>query len=103
MPTKLKKLTGKNQYGVEETTWPEVRSQVAKINPDIAKIIDGLPSKENCPLLLAKYPYGADIHKSGLAYFPTSDGTLVSLDDPRLTIVPHQSKNQVWLYFSIPI
>ncbi len=85
------------QFGLESVTWRQVRSQITKINPKLARIIDNLKPGDEYTLILAKYPYGVDIHKAGVACFPTKEGTLTTLDNVQLlnaNIATGKSKNK---------
>ncbi len=65
-------------FGIKETYWDEVREDVARLNPELAKICDEISPGKDCPLLRIRYPYGATIVDKGTFNLPHM-GNLVPL------------------------
>lgn len=55
---------------IETKTWQEIRSEVGKVNPELARIVDNLPSLENDPLIKVSYDFGELIIKDGTLQLP---------------------------------
>lgn len=56
--------------GIKETYWDEVREDVARLNPELAKICDEISPDRKYPLLRLRYPYGATIVDKGVFHLP---------------------------------
>jgi hypothetical protein len=68
----------------QEVFWEDVRDEVYKLNPELAKICDQIsPGKEHS-LLKIRYPYGATIVDKGEFHLPSQEGSLLSLKDERV-------------------
>jgi len=65
-------------YFIKETYWDEVRSDVARFNPELAKICDEISPGKEYPLLRVRYPYGATIVDKGIFHIPYK-GNLVPI------------------------
>ncbi len=83
----------------QEVFWEDVRDEVYKLNPELAKICDQISPGKEYSLLKVRYPYGATIVDKGEFHFPSPDGTLLSLKDDR---VPQFIKKKL-SYCSIPL
>jgi hypothetical protein len=83
MKSIARKLT-ECSFEFEETCWEDMRDEVYKLNPELAKICDEIsPGKEHT-LLKIKYPYGATIVDKGEFHLPSTAGELISLQDDRV-------------------
>ncbi|MBX9621582.1 MAG: hypothetical protein K2X28_06110 [Alphaproteobacteria bacterium] len=83
----------------QEVFWEDVRDEIYKLNPELAKICDQIsPGKEHS-LLKVRYPYGATIVDKGEFHLPSSDGSLLSLKSDH---VPDFIKKKL-SYCSIPL
>lgn len=92
---KLKEWT----LDVQEVFWEDVRDEIYKLNPELAKICDQIsPGKEHS-LLKVRYPYGATIVDKGEFHLPSPDGSLLSLKSDH---VPDFIKKKL-SYCSIPL
>lgn len=92
---KLKEWT----LDVQEVFWEDVRDEIYKLNPELAKICDQIsPGKEHS-LLKVRYPYGATIVDKGEFHLPSPDGSLLSLKSGH---VPDFIKKKL-SYCSIPL
>ena len=56
---------------IKEVTWEQVKSSVTRANPQLADIIEELKPPKSHTLVLARYPYGVDIRRKGIGYFPS--------------------------------
>jgi len=78
-------MISSGSYGsLEELTWQDVRTKVARVNPIFAKIVDDLNPSKEFGLYKARYPFGSEILKHGTLYLPFNDG-LLPITDPKLT------------------
>lgn len=70
---------------IEELTWKDVRVEVAKINSELAKIIDEIDPDREYTVFKASYPFGSAILKGGHFYLPNQSGDLVPLHSPEIS------------------
>ena len=61
-------MSYKNFKALKPCTWNEVRPEVKKVNPLLAKIIDAKDPSNGYKLYLSAYPYGHDIIREGELY-----------------------------------
>lgn len=93
-----RKLT-KCSFEFEETCWEDMRDEVYKLNPELAKICDEINPGREHSLLKIHYPYGATIVDKGEFHLPSTTGELISLQDDR---VPSTIKKKLG-YSPIPL
>ena len=86
-------------FELKETYWDEVRDEVYKVNPELAKICDELNPGKKYSLIRLSYPYGSTIVDKGEFYFPSPGQDLISIKDNRL---PKNLKEMLG-YSSIPL
>ncbi|MFN3234937.1 MAG: hypothetical protein ACE365_05955 [Gammaproteobacteria bacterium] len=64
-------------------TWPEIRSQFAKLQPKLAQVIDELSPSDDHFFVKCSYPFGSQVLKKAELMIPAGkDGRLVPLSDP---------------------
>lgn len=88
-----------NLFDIQETYWEDIREEVHKLNPELAKICDEISPSKKYPLLKLSYPYGATIVDQGQFCLPSQTGELIPLKDSRLSSGLRESLN----YSSIPL
>lgn len=69
---------------LEKVTWKQVRKEVAKLNPELAKIIDELSPSDDHWLAKVTYPYGSLVMKHSLLMLPNAKGNIVPITDPSI-------------------
>lgn len=69
-----------NRPAIKKVYWQDIRLDVAKIQPELAQIIDEIDPDKNYPFYLAKYLYGDNIVDDGRFYVPNESGMLVPKD-----------------------
>jgi hypothetical protein len=69
-----------NKSSIKKVYWKDVRNDVARVQPELATIIDNLDPGNDYPLYLAKYCYGDKIIDNGKFFMPTESGLLVPKD-----------------------
>lgn len=69
---------------LKKVFWKDVRKEVHKVAPIVAKFIDEIDPGKNYPMYEACYPYGSFIVKEGICYYPNNKGKLVTISDPTL-------------------
>jgi hypothetical protein len=67
--------------GMVKTCWSEVRKQVAKVEPQFAKIVDNINPDKSFVLYLAYYPYGCMDADTQSSLFPNAIGSYYRLTD----------------------
>lgn len=70
---------------LEELCWGEVREEVLKHNPILAKIMDDLSPSSKYTLFKGSYPYGSEILKEGYLQIPNNEGSLISLNNSHVS------------------
>jgi hypothetical protein len=75
----------KHSASIETLHWQDVRDNVAKVQPELAKIIDEIDPGKEFLLFKARYPFGARIAHQGRFYFPTNAGTVEAIESPNVT------------------
>lgn len=70
-----------NKSSIKKVYWKDVRNDVARVQPELAAIIDNLDPGNDYPLYLAEYMYGEKIIESGRFFIPTENGLLVPKDE----------------------
>ena len=98
MVTIARKLTD-DSLDLEETYWEDVREEVYKINPELAKICDDISPGKKYPLLRLSYSYGSTIVDQGEFCLPSSTGELISIKDARVSSFLQEKLS----YSSIPL
>lgn len=68
---------------IQELEWKQVRSEVSKVNPELAHIIDELDPPKSYTLFKADYYFGNELLKQGELYLPYKNEGLLSLSDNR--------------------
>lgn len=58
------------EIALERLYWDEVRASVSDLNPELARIIDGLSPSKSLYLYKASYPYGSSILNEGDLFLP---------------------------------
>ncbi|HVV68583.1 MAG TPA: hypothetical protein VHE99_06085 [Gammaproteobacteria bacterium] len=66
---------------LEVQTWDQVREDVAKVNPEFARIIDEINPDKKHWLARASYPYGSLILQRALFMLPNQQGDIVAITD----------------------
>ena len=69
----------KNNDNLQLCYWEDIRKEVNKVNPELAKIIDNISPDKNYPLFQAQYPYGVEILHKGVVRFPDKKSNLVAI------------------------
>lgn len=69
---------------VEAVTWREVSPEVHKVNPEFARVLDGLSNAQRTVLYKVRYPYGQKILKRGCLQLPSSDGRFLPVTAPEI-------------------
>lgn len=71
-------------FDIKETCWDDVRDEVERLNPELAKICDEIsPGKEHS-LLKLRYPYGSTIVDKGELQLPCGTNGLASIKKPNI-------------------
>ncbi|MEM9243491.1 MAG: hypothetical protein AAGA27_05475 [Pseudomonadota bacterium] len=70
---------------LKSLSWADVRNDIAKINPELAGIIDDISPNKQYRLYKASYPYGSYIVKQGYLQLPNNHGRTVPLSDDTLS------------------
>ncbi|GAB4393948.1 MAG: hypothetical protein Tsb005_14420 [Gammaproteobacteria bacterium] len=99
MATQRIRLNYPELLGIREVTWRQIEPAVKQVNPELADIINEIAPSNDYTLIVARYPFGTNIRHNGIAYFPTEEGTLASIDDHR---TPNKVK-QLLSYNSSPL
>lgn len=68
---------------LKKVFWADVRTDVAKVAPEFAQLVDAISPDNKFPLYKATYPYGQLIVQRGVCYYPTSTGELVAANNPK--------------------
>lgn len=66
---------------LEKLTWKQVRDDVAKVNPEFAKIVDELSPGDKYWIAKVTYPYGGLVLKHALLMLPNEKGYIVPITD----------------------
>lgn len=77
-------LKNPDTLGMEVVYWEDVREKTKRANPMLAALIDEADPGKKYPLVLAKYPYGVNIHRQGRIFLPVANSSLATLDDPAM-------------------
>jgi hypothetical protein len=72
-----------NKATLKKVSWNDVRKEVSKVNPELAKIIDEINPDAGYTLFEASYPFGSEPLQKGRAYFPDPAGDLLALNDSK--------------------
>lgn len=75
------KNTNDNKVSMQELTWQDVRSEVSALNPELAKVIDGVDPGPEYTIFKLRYPFGSEILKNGPLQLPDKNGNLIFIDD----------------------
>jgi hypothetical protein len=68
--------------GMSDLCWAQMRERVAKVEPELARLIDELDPDDTFRVFLAYYPYGELISDTEQPYFPRQDGSVYKITDP---------------------
>lgn len=60
-------------------SWPEIRLDFIKVNPELGKIIDELSPDQRYYFYCVEYPYGAQSLQNGKLYLPKNNNYLVPI------------------------
>ena len=63
-----------------ELHWKDVRTEFAKKNSELARIIDEIDPSSEYTLFKVNYPFGSEILRGGHLFVPNTKGTLVPLN-----------------------
>ncbi len=85
MTTQKIRLNFPDLLQAKEVTWEEIKTAVETANPELAEVIKRLQLNKKHTFILARYPYGVNIRKKGVAYFPTEDHRLADINDPKIS------------------
>lgn len=77
-------MIGLSKGRLEKLTWKQVRKDVAKVNPEFAKVIDELSPGDDHWIAKVTYPYGSLVMKRSLLMLPNAKGDLVPITDSSL-------------------
>lgn len=94
-----KNYVKEESFEFKETYWADVRDEVYKLNPELARICDEISPGKEYPLLRLKYPYGAKIVDKGEFYLSSTDSKLISVKSPHLSSDVKKQLN----YSTIPL
>ncbi len=81
----IPKVTSRQNSGLEQLAWHQVRQEVHAVNPELATIIDDISPGDDLPLFKAIYPYGSNILKRGVLQLHNSFNELVPWDSPTIS------------------
>ena len=87
------------KFNLEEVQWLEVRDEVHRCNPELAKRCDDINKQSKYSLFKIQYPYGFSIVNKGEFCLPTKDGKIIPIKDER---VPEYLKKKL-TYSYIPL
>lgn len=87
------------EFFLEEILWNDVRDEVHKINPELAKVCDQISPGQEHTLFRIRYPYGSKIVDRGSFQLPSEHKVMVSLKDQS---VPEKIKKKI-VYSPIPL
>lgn len=65
---------------LQELNWENIRPQVMKVNPELAKIIDQISPNKSFSFIKARYNFGELILKDGLLHLPEKSKSLSAAD-----------------------
>jgi hypothetical protein len=78
----------KRKKAVRETfdlvSWDKVRASVHKVNAELGVLLDDLDPGTSHSCLIANYPFGKDIVKTGRFFLPDNYADVISFDDERV-------------------
>lgn len=77
----MKQTVSPHHATFESFTWPEIRSLVHEVNPELAQIVDSIGPDDSYKLYRADYPFGATIANLGQLHIPNGLGRVVRLSD----------------------
>lgn len=66
-----------NKSSIKKVFWDDVYKDVARVQPELAEIINNLSPGKDFPLYLARYGYGEKIVEEGKFFVPIENGLLV--------------------------
>jgi len=69
---------------LERLCWADVRKDVSKVNPELAKHIDQINPGKEYTIYKACYPFGCGILREGELHLPNEDHQVVPLNDPSI-------------------
>lgn len=78
-------MSKQNIPRLQKLTWTDARERVAKVNLELADIIDELEPSNKFPIYIASYPYGSHIVEEGRFYLPRGDGKLAGISDSKFS------------------
>jgi hypothetical protein len=79
-------MNTKNMFtrGLSLVTWKEVRDDVNKVNPELAKRVDKLNPDDSYKIVKARYYYGDVFVNNGETFLPNNKNVLVPISDPSI-------------------
>lgn len=81
----------KQKAYLKECTWKDVREDVLKVNPELAKAIDSVDPSDKHVIYKCRYPFGNNIVKDGSVCLPTATGDISEITND--TIPEHIREN----------
>ncbi len=85
---------------LEKVKWSDVRVDVHKVNPALAKIMDSIPHVDELGLYKAKYAFGNDVLRDSTFCVP-NNGMILPIDDPRVPATVKEDLN--YSQYTIPL
>ncbi len=70
---------------LQRLTWKQIRSEVIKVNPHFAKIIDKLNPTDDLWFAKATYPYGCEVMQESVLTLPNAKGEIVPITDKTIS------------------
>jgi hypothetical protein len=71
-------------FGHEKVYWQDVRTQVHKVNPDLAACIDAVSPDQSLYFYRTRHPFGFNLVRHGYYQLRHPQGETVSIVDPRV-------------------
>ena len=85
---------------LQVTYWEDVRDRVAELNPELAKIVDGISPDKRYPLVKMKYYFGQHILDQGHFKVPI-DKELKTLDQSGLSSALRHLKRNTLISYAV--
>lgn len=87
------------KFQFEEVTWKQVKKEVLKANPKLAKIIEESKPSSQHTFIKVRYPFGVNIRQNSKLNLPLSNGEMLPFDHPKIP----KSVQQKLSYSSSPL
>lgn len=88
-----------NLREIQEVTWPTVREEVKRVNPELTKIIDSIDPDQKYKLIKVSYSFGDLIVDQGFLQLPDNQGKIYPVSSKHID--PHIQKQLA--YSPIPL